>query len=129
VSVPSSELGPHPFLRKRMCLPPGLKGGSNTLLRMWGWGTQFGRLVRKPWHSVYTLCFLHIDHCAMCWVLIREKLIVGLLEISAGKNVTCLNGVLIFSSLSWQLYLYISAIFVQFMVRTYANRQMYSIVC
>jgi hypothetical protein len=37
------------------CVSPlGSKGGSNTLLQVRGWGTQFGRLDRRP-GTLYTL--------------------------------------------------------------------------
>jgi hypothetical protein len=54
---------PHPLPRKRMCLsaydPKVGGGGSNTRLRVRGWGTHFGRLARKPgtlytqWHVTF----------------------------------------------------------------------------
>ncbi len=56
----------------RVCLPHGPKGGSNTLLRVRGWGSQFGRLDRKPvqftlWEvccvgsiTAYVLCTLQL---------------------------------------------------------------------
>ncbi len=55
VYVPSSELGPPPLPRMRVCLPPETQtGGDNTRLGMRGWGTQFRRLDRKP-GTLYTL--------------------------------------------------------------------------
>ncbi len=40
--------------RKRVCLPPWTQwgGGSKTRLRLWRWGTRFGRL-----NTLYTLWF------------------------------------------------------------------------
>ncbi len=56
VSVPSSESGlPPPIWEASVTLPPWTqRGRSNTLLQVNGWGTQFGRLDRKP-GTLYTL--------------------------------------------------------------------------
>jgi hypothetical protein len=50
VPVPSSELGPPTPSPASECVSPiGHKGGvgvSNTVLRVRGWGSQFGRMAR-----------------------------------------------------------------------------------
>jgi hypothetical protein len=64
---------PHPFPRKRVCLVVyhnGPKGGSNTRLRVRGWGgggTRIGRQDRKP-GTLNTLCPLssHVFLLALC---------------------------------------------------------------
>jgi hypothetical protein len=48
---------PHPLRASECCppSPPGPSGeGRHTLLREWGWGTQFRRRNRKP-GTLYTL--------------------------------------------------------------------------
>ncbi len=44
---------PHPLSRKRL-YPPVTKGGGHTHLRVRGWGSQCGRLEKKP-DSVYSV--------------------------------------------------------------------------
>jgi hypothetical protein len=50
VSAPSSELVPPPSPHPDVSVSPplGSKGGSQTLLQLRGWGTQLGRLDRRP---------------------------------------------------------------------------------
>ncbi len=54
--VPSSELGlPQPLSRKRVCAPPGPKGGrGHTRLRLKGWGSPNS----DDWRKRLALCLL-----------------------------------------------------------------------
>jgi hypothetical protein len=53
MSVPSSELGPPTPSHASECVPPNQSGG-DARLRVRGWGSQFGRLEKKP----IALCLL-----------------------------------------------------------------------
>jgi hypothetical protein len=54
---PSSQLGPPTPSPVSECVSPldPKVGGRNTLLRVRGWGTQFGRLNRKPFTLIYSV--------------------------------------------------------------------------
>jgi hypothetical protein len=74
VSVPSSELGPpHPFPHKReacMSSPLDPKWEEQHSLGVRRWGTQFGRLERKP-GALYTLWYSLTFSAREYWMLCR----------------------------------------------------------
>ncbi len=70
LSVPSSELGPHPLFRKRVCPPPETKGEGAYSPAGAGVGeSHFGRLEKKP-STLSTLCLSDTSNLA-CIIYLR----------------------------------------------------------
>ncbi len=72
VFVPSSESGPPSLSRKRVCSPQNQRGGGHIRQGVRGWGSQLGRLKKKPstlspmWHKASKRMEEKITLCRMC---------------------------------------------------------------